>query len=95
MKGKKQTIVEVVDGGPQLSHHAAGIVDDDILVLVGGWNGRHRTRQERELNMNNKEYHTGVVVAGIGFMYITRRCWPSPFFSRNLSAVCFGAESNI
>lgn len=28
--------------GPALSHHAAGLVNDDLLVLVGGWDGKTR-----------------------------------------------------
>ncbi len=35
---------ELVGRGPRLSHHAGDIVGD-CLVLVGGWNGRNRTRQ--------------------------------------------------
>ena len=41
------TAAEVVSDGPRLSHHAGGIVGD-CLVLIGGWNGRHRAREERE-----------------------------------------------
>ena len=29
--------------GPALSHHAAALVQDDLLLLVGGWDGKTRS----------------------------------------------------
>ena len=29
--------------GPSLSHHAAALVQDDLLLLVGGWDGKARS----------------------------------------------------
>ena len=29
--------------GPSLSHHAAALVQDDLLLLVGGWDGKTRS----------------------------------------------------
>ena len=28
--------------GPALSHHAAALINDDLLLLVGGWDGKTR-----------------------------------------------------
>ena len=36
--------VQVSGSGPRLSHHAGCLLPDSgLLVLVGGWDGRHRT----------------------------------------------------
>ena len=34
--------LETKTGGPALSHHTAALVNDDLLILVGGWDGKTR-----------------------------------------------------
>jgi hypothetical protein len=47
--------LEVINGGPRLSHHA-GAVCGDCLVLVGGWNGRKRLREENRVKKSIQNY---------------------------------------
>ena len=34
--------LETKTSGPALSHHAAALLNDDLLLLVGGWDGKTR-----------------------------------------------------
>ena len=41
--GGKVEELQTTTSGPALSHHAAALVNDDLLLLVGGWDGKTRS----------------------------------------------------
>ena len=49
-------VVLLSDSGPRLSHHAGVMVSSsDSLVVVGGWDGRHRSHEVHKFNLEDNE----------------------------------------
>ncbi len=44
------------DQSPNLSHHAAVLLEDRFFVVIGGWNGRKRSSEVFVLDLNSEKW---------------------------------------